>query len=321
MNAKLIPNTIVATTLAIAPALAAAPQPVDVLAIYTIDADTEELRRYAFNDDSILTIGRVQTASGTRFEDLETLAYVPAGDGAGMYSVPTRNPSEGRLIRIDPLTATATVVNTTPVVTPPTSGGRKVTGMCSAYDSLAGEWYLIAASSVRATSSTTAIETRELVRINPVTGVSTIIATQADLGNGLRFEGLGIDANGILWAVSRTHFFRLPRNTVTGKYSVQVIGNTGGDKTESLEIAFGDLQPSINVPGVDPTWTTNGVFFVADEQRGPSGQFGILNPATGQFVEYLVGGVPSNLLVMDVEGMVILTLSQDPLYGRLITFD
>ena len=158
-------------------------------------------------------------------------------------------------------------------------------------------------------------ETRELIRIDPLVGTSTIVATQAQLGDGRRFEGLGIDSNGDLWAVGRQWFYRIHQDA---GYWVEEIGPTGLDKAEAFEIGFGDAQPSITVPGVDPSWTTTGVFFVADEKTG---MFGVLNPANGSFVEYQVGGGPSTLTTKDAEGLILLTFGHDPAYGSLVTFD
>jgi hypothetical protein len=310
VSSKLISKSIVVTVLAITPPLAAAPQSSDVLAAYAIDSDTFELVRYSFAGDSFLSIGPVRTASGVVVKDCESLGYVPPGAGFGMYSVPTAAPYKNQLIRIDPLTAEATVVG--PVAVPV---GRKITGMLSAYDSVAKVWYLLAASSEDKASGQDQIETRELVRFNPLTGASTIVATQAQLGNGRRFEGLGMDSNGDIYATGRTRFYRIHQEA---GYWVQELGITGLDKAETFEVAFGDAQPPLSVPGVNQSWTTHGVFFVADEQLQ---KFGVLNPANGAFAEYLVSGLPSTFVTKDAEGMVLLTLSNDPLYGMFIAFD
>ncbi len=313
MRARLIQKSIVAAALACTSALAtAAPQQIDVVAAYAIDSDTFELVRYSFAENSFIRIGVVRTAAGVVVKDCESLGYVPQEGGAafGFYSVPTAAPFRGQLVRIDPMTVTATVVG--PVVVP---AGRKITGMCTIYDPVAGQWYLLAASSEDQTSSRTAIETRQLVRFNPLTGASTTVATQAQLGNGLRFEGLGIDDRGDLYATSRTRFFRIHQEA---GYWVQDLGVTGLDKAETFEIAFGDMKPSVEVPGVNPSWTNRGVFFVADEQLQ---KFGVLNPNNGAFTEYLVDGVPSTFVTKDAEGMVLLTLTNDPLYGMFITHD
>ncbi len=309
MLAKKI-SAIVVTVLAITPSVAAAPQSSDVLAAYAIDSDTFELVRYSFADNSFLSMGAVRTASGVAIRDCESLGYVPPGNGFGMYSVPTAAPYKGQLVRIDPISAQATVVG--PVVVPV---GRKITAMLSAYDSGTKAWYLLAASSEDRASGRDQIETRELLRFNPLTGAATTVATQAMLGNGRRFEGLGMDSKGDIYATGRTRFYRIRQDA---GYSVQEIGVTGLDKAETFEIAFGDAAPPLSVPGVNQSWTTQGVFFVADEQLQ---KFGVLNPNTGAFAEYLVNGVPSTFITKDAEGMVLLTLSKDPLYGMYITFD
>ncbi len=310
MPAKLTSRSIVATVLAITPSLAAAPQSSDVLAAYAIDSDTFELVRYSFADDSFLSMGAVRTSSGVAIKDCESLGYVPPGAGFGMYSVPTAAPYQGQLVRINPLTAEATVVG--PVVVPV---GRKITGMLSAYDSGAKAWYLLAASSEDKASGIDQIETRELLRLNPLTGASTTVATQAQLGDGRRFEGLGMDAKGDVYAASRTRFYRIHQEA---GYWVEELGITGLDKAETFEVAFGDTAPPLSVPGVNASWATHGVFFVADEKLQ---KFGVLNPDNGAFVEYLVDGVPSTFVTKDAEGMVLLTLTNDPLYGMYITFD
>jgi hypothetical protein len=322
MRAKRIGPSIATAALAFTPALAfAGSQTTDVLCAYFIDADSEELTRYAFVDDTFTTVGVVKTASGTQLQDMESLAWVPAGPGKGMYAVPTKNPFENQVVRIDPITAVATPFATKIIPSDSTDGpnDRKITGMASYRDPVLNKWFVLAASSEDRTSSQTASESRELVRIDPEAGTATILATQAQLGNGLRLEGLGIDANGDVWAVSRTHLFRIHQEA---GYWVEDMGaTTGGDKTEAFEIAFGDSDPGLNIPGVPASWVQDGVFFIADEQMGSSGKFGVMNPATAQFVELQVNGSPSSIIGRDPEGMVILTLSQDPLYGMYITSD
>ncbi|MEE8146993.1 MAG: hypothetical protein V3T24_05270, partial [Longimicrobiales bacterium] len=241
----------------------------------------------------------------------ESLAYIGPGPAKAAYTIPTRTATFARqLVKIDMLTLEATVF--APIVCPV---GRKITGMCSAYDSVTGEWYLLAASSEDITSDPDRVETRVLLRIDPLTGVSTIVASQAQLGDGRRFEGLGIDSNGDLWATARQWFYRIHQEA---GYWVDEIGPTGLDKAEAFEVAFGYSGPSISVPGVDPSWTTTGVFFVVDEQGQ---KFGVINPATGEFKEWQISGTTSTFITQDAEGLILVTLSRDPLYGSLITFD
>ena len=296
---------------------------IEEVATYSIDADTYELVRYSFATNEFTVVGVVETASGDVVADCESLGFVPSGVAKGLYAVSTRDAYAGHLVKIDPLTAVAEVF--APKVVPGNGGGevsnnwdgssRKVTGMVAYYDTGDDEWYLLAASSEDRKSSKTRIETRELIRIDPRDGTSTMVATQAMLGDGLRFESLGMDAKRDLYATSRTHFFRIHQEA---GFWVEEIGATGLDKAEALEVAFGDYQPSITIPGVDPSWTEYGVFFAACEKTQ---MFGVLNPADGSFVEYLVDGSPSTFIMKDAEGLVVVTLRRDPLYGSIVGFD
>lgn len=293
-------------------AAAAPPQEttIDDVVTYTIDSDTFELLRYAFETEEFAAVGVVATVSGEVIEDCESLAYVPDGPDKGVYSAPTKGPYARHIVKIDPLTAIATVFLATAV-----PANRKVTGMVSYWDGGDGQWYVLAASSEALASDPDRSESRVLIRIDPKDGTSAIVATKAMLGDGRRFEGLAIDARGYLYAISRTHFYRIHHEA---GYWVEDFGETGLDKAEAFEIAFGDFQYSITIPGVDPSWTQYGVFFVASEQPQ---QFGVLNPADGSFAEYLVGGSPSTFVTKDAEGLIVVTVRHDPLFGVLRGFD
>lgn len=307
-------TTCLLTAGALAGAVRAAGSPeetaINEVAAYTIDSDTYELLRYSFATDDFTAVGVVETASGDVIKDCESLGYIPSGPHKGVYSAPTNGAYSRHLVKIDPLTAVATSYNATLV-----SASRKITGMVPYYDAGAGEWLLLAASSEDRASDPDSSESRILVRIDPADGTSTIVATKAMLDDGRRFEGLAIDARGYLYATSRTHFFRIHHEA---GFWVEELGETGLDKAEAFEIAFGDYQNSITIPGVDPSWTQHGVFFVACERTQ---QFGVLNPTDGSFQEYLVGGSPSNFITKDAEGLILLTLRHDPLYGSLVGFD
>jgi hypothetical protein len=292
--------------------LAAGPEETEIreIATYSIDSDTFELVRYSFAQNEFTVVGTVETADGTTVTDCESLAFVPAGDGKGLYSVSTKGDLERHLVKIDPLTAVAEVFLPTVV-----ESVRKITGMVVSYDTGAGDWYILAASSENRKSDKTRLETRELIRIDPRDGTSTMVATKAQLGDGLRFEGLGLDSRGYLYATSRTHFFRIHHEA---GFWVEELGATGLDKAEAFEIAFGDDQASITIPGVDPNWTEYGVFIAACENTQ---QFGVLNPADGSFKEFRVDGWPSNFVMKDAEGLVVVTRRRDPLYGSIVGFD
>jgi hypothetical protein len=291
---------------------------IDIVATYSIDADTFELVRYSFDTDDFRVIGVVETESDETVVDCESLAFVPHGMSKGIYAVPTKDPFKGRLVKIDPLTATATPF--LPVVVPSSGddwgGGRKVTGMTPYYDDVDEQWYLLAASSEDRKSDPDRIESRVLIQINPESGTSSIVATKHMLGAGIRFESLGFDAKGDLYATSRKHFLRIHQEA---GYWVEDLGPTGLNKAEAFEVAFGDRQAGITIPGINPSWTQNGVFFAACENTQ---MFGVINPATGQFQEYLVeGSLKSAFVMKDAEGLIFVTLSSDPLYGSMFGFD
>ena len=283
---------------------------IDEVVTYTIDSDTYELLRYSFDLDEFTPVGVVETSSGDVVEDCESLVYIPAGPSKGVYSAPTAGTHARHVVKIAPLTAVATVFNANAV-----PASRKITGMVPYYDAGKDEWLILAASSEDRASDPDRVESRVLIRIDPVDGTSTIVATKAMLGDGRRFESLAIDARGYLFATSRTHFYRIHHEA---GFWVEEIGATGLDKAEAFEIAFGDFQNSITIPGVDPSWTQHGVFLVACEMTQ---QFGVLNPADGSFTEYLVNGSPSTFITNDAEGLIVLTLRHDPLYGSLVGFD
>ena len=160
MTTTIIPAVLGVAALASVAAQAAPPDTdINAIAAYAIDGDTFELLRYAFVTDTFTSVGVVQTASGTTIKDCESLSYIGPSPAMGLYSVPTKSSFENRLIRIDPLTAEATVFG--PPVVP---SSRKVTGMVRYYNAGDGQWYLLAASSEDLTSDPDRSETRELIR-------------------------------------------------------------------------------------------------------------------------------------------------------------
>jgi hypothetical protein len=239
---------------------------------------------------------------------MEGLSYVPSGPSKGLYTVPTKGDFMRHLVHIDPLTGTATEFG--PVVVP---SDRKVTGMIADYDAGSDTWSLLAAVGDNVKSDPDRVEERDLIRINPQDGTSTLVDALTD---GRRFEGLARDSLGQLYAVSRTHFYRIDESA--GSYTVVDLGTTGLDKAEALEFAMGRAQPPVEVPGVGAGWTKNGALFVFDDN---SGMFGVLNPVDGSFKEYLVNGSPSTFATDDAEGMILIPLFDDPLFGTVEGFD
>ncbi|MHC4415635.1 MAG: NHL repeat-containing protein [Planctomycetota bacterium] len=278
------------------------------IVLYAIDSDTNELLRYSFSTDSIFSMGAVRTSSGTPLSDMEALSYVASGPYKGLYVVPTAGGLARYLVHIDPLTGVATP--SASVVVP---AGRKLTGMIADYDSGSQTWSLLACEGDDVKSDPDRIEARRLIRIDPQTGVSVAVATLTD---GRRFEGLARDSEGQLYAVSRTHFYRVDEDA--GAYTVVDLGVTGLNKAEALEFAMGHAQPPVDVPGVGNGWTKFGTLFVFDDKTS---RFGVLNPSDGSFVEYLVNGSPSTFATDDAEGMILVTLFDDPLFGTVEGFD
>ena len=78
---------------------------------------------------------------------------------------------------------------------------------------------------------------------------------------------------------------------------------------ESLEYAFGDNAPQIDIPGIPSSWTADGALIGFDDS-GDSVM--IIDPATGNTRAY-----PCSFATVDCEGLVVLTKLTDP-YGRVV---
>jgi len=268
---------------------------IDEIVMYAIESsDPARLMRYFFLSDTFTPIGEVWTTEGQPVYDVEALSFVPQGPYKGLYGVATDGPTEQYLTRIDPLTAEAFKYGSN-------IGGKAVTGMISDYDFVTGEWYLLASG-----------EGKKLRRIDPATGNASTVCNV-----GHAFEGLARNSEGVLYANTENRLYRLDPDGGNTYTAVQ-IGSTGLGKAESLEFAFGNSAPQITMDGVDESWTTYGVLFVFDDDTD---QFGVLNPNTGQFKQYLVDGWPSTFSNQDAEGMIFVTTLNDPLYGSIDGFD
>jgi hypothetical protein len=273
---------------------------IDDIVMYAVASSrTARLMRYFFLSDTFTPIGEVWTTDGEPVYDVEALSYVPQGPYKGLYGVATDGPTEQYLTRIDPLTAVAFKYGSN-------LGGSHITGMIGDYDEGTGEWYLLGSD-----------QGGKLRRVDPATGNAAVVCSV-----GYDFEGLARNSEGVLYANTRTKLYRL--DLVVGEegmgdqYDAVQIGSTGLDKAESLEFAFGNSQPEVKMDGVNESWTTNGVLFVFDDDTN---NFGILNPNTGQFKEYLVDGWPCAFSNEDAEGMIFVTTINDPLYGSIDGFD
>jgi hypothetical protein len=268
---------------------------IDEIVMYAIESSSPaRLMRYFFLSDTFTPIGEVWTTEGEPVYDVEALSWVPQGPYKGLYGVATDGPTEQYLTRVDPLTAEAIKYGSN-------LGGASITGMIADYDFDTGEWYLLGSD-----------KGGKLRRVNPANGNAETLCSV-----GHDFEGLARNSAGVLYANTRTALYRLdPAEGM--QYDAVKIGSTGLDKAESLEFAFGNAAPPVEIPGVDQSWSQFGVLFVFDDDTD---MFGILNPNTGQFKQYLVDGKPSAFSNQDAEGMIFVTTVNDPLYGSIDGFD
>lgn len=265
------------------------------IVMYAVESSSPaRLMRYFFLSDTFVPIGEVWTTTGVAVDDVEALSYVASGPYKGLYGIATNGATEQHLTRIDPLTAKATLYGSN-------IGGQKITGMISDYDYDLGEWSLLASDNGG-----------KLRRVNVADGNATTVANI-----GVHLEGLARNSAGVIYGNSTTRLYRV--DPAAGNQFVAVeIGSLGLSKAESLEFAIGNDQPPVDIPGVDPSWTTYGALFVFDD---PTNKFGIVNPNTAQFVEYTVNGSPSSFCNEDAEGMIFVTTANDPLYGSIDGFD
>jgi hypothetical protein len=250
------------------------------IVIYGIDGDTNQLLRYTFETDTFTIIGVVQTAGGDVVDNTEALTWVPSGPAKGMYCIPRDGDLSGKLLRINPLDATAEVVAD--------CAWDDITAM--ACMQVGPSWAILAWDRNDDT----------LVAIDPLTGMAT-----SAFSISREFEGFALGPDGTLYANTDTELFTI--DLVAG--TAQSVGPTGTDKMESLEYAFGDYAPKIDVPGVPAAWTADGVLIGFDD-AGDSVR--IINPATGATVKY-----PCSFATVDCEGLVVLTKLMDP-YGCVV---
>jgi hypothetical protein len=268
---------------------------IDEIVMYAVESsDPARLMRYFFLSDTFTLVGEVWTTEGEPVYDVEALSYVPQGPYKGLYGVATDGPTEQYLTRIDPLTASAFKYGSN-------LGGAHITGMIGDYDFDTGEWYLLGTD-----------QGKKLRRIDPATGNASTICNVTQ-----KFEGLARNSEGVLYANTDSRLYRLDPGE-GNQYNAVEIGSMGLSKAESLEFAFGNAAPQITMDGVNESWTTYGVLFVFDDDTD---KFGVLNPNTGQFKQYLVDGFPSTFSNQDAEGMIFVTTINDPLYGSIDGFD
>ncbi len=260
--------------------------------MYAVDDDTDELVRYSFNEDEYVVIGEVVDDSGNLVDEIESLGYIPSGPHRGLYGVTNFDGDlQTRLVKIDVFTGSTTVY-------PTVTGFGNVEGMVAVRATGTNEWTLYATH--RSATPQGGGGTKNLLRIDPATGLGSVV-----MNMGQRFEALAQGPDGTLFGARGNKLWTIDPEAGT----VLLIGQHGFADVEAMEFASGDYAPSVNVPGVPPEWTANGVLFgFSDAQNAVI----IINPATGQAVEW-----PCAVNTTDCEGMVMLTIMSDP-YGPIV---
>lgn len=261
--------------------------------MYGIDGDTRTLLRYVFGADDFKEIGTVTNQWGEPMDDFESLAYVPEGPMRGFYTSVNSGPYERRLIRVNGLDATATVY---PVAT----GPGYIRGMV-AYEPEPDAWAILAVTTRGGAT------VRELVSIDPATGVATFVMTL-----GRVYEGIALDAEGTLFGVvhdppNASELWIVDPDPADGVWGPEsLIGSHPWPRVEALEFAFGDATPPLEgLPPPAHTWdASRGVLFGFSDNADA---LVVLNAETGQAVEH-----ETAFATVDCEGLVFLTRLRDP---------
>ena len=263
--------------------VAASGTEVEELVMYGIDSTTDHLLRYSFETDTFTDMGIPMTAGGVPVRDCESLAWIPSGPGTGMYTSPRAGDMEGKLVQINPLDASVEVVSDL-------NPWKDINAMVTVR--VGTDWFIFAHD----------FNDEDFVVINPVDGSITLDFTIS----GIEFEGLAQGPDGTIYA-----------NTDTALYTIDVstgvetlIGSTPTNKMESLEYAFGDGAPQINIPGIPAAWTADGALIGFDD----GGELMIIDPASGAAQEYV-----GSFTTLDCEGLVFLTQLTDP-YGKIVVY-
>jgi hypothetical protein len=265
---------------------------VEEVVMYGIDADTYELLRYTFDNDEYVRIGKVVDETGKVVEDVEALAYIPAGPHKGFYGGANYYEDKpSRLVRINALDATAETL-------PAEVGYEKVEGLVPVQNPITGEWRLLA--STQNTSTDDGDHT--LIWIDPATGAGSLI-----MDTNENYDGLTLAPDGTLYGVTRD----------SDLYTIDPVAGTetllgvlsGFGAPEALEWAYGDDAAKIDVPGVPSDWTKNGVLFSFSDDDDA---LLILDPKTGDAVEYTC-----SFQTIDCEGLVFSTQFRDA-HGAIV---
>jgi hypothetical protein len=199
-----------------------------------------------------------------------------------MYTSPRgASPLEGLLVRIDALTG---ICETVSDLRP----WKDINAMVTIR--VGSDWFIFAHD----------FNDEDFVIINPVDG---LIGFAFNI-SGIEFEGLAQGPDGTVYANTDTALYTIDVTTGVETF----IGSLGTSKMESLEYAFGDGAPVINIPGIPAAWTASGALIGFED----GGELMIIDPASGTSLEYV-----GSFSTLDCEGLVFLTQVTDP-YGKIM---
>jgi hypothetical protein len=273
--------------------------PISEVVMYGIDADTWALVRYAFETDTFVSVGIVKDQNGAIVTDCEALTCIPAGPHEGLYAGANfYEATPSRLVKvngIDPGNSYKYPVNV---------GFNKIEGMTAVQD-----WGGIPGWSILAVTKhhNPGDGDHCLLRIDPATGIGTLIMPTNERYDGLALSPPGTPA-GTIYGWARDDGVWII-NPVAGT-ETRLPGNAPFDRVDTLEWAWGDSLPAIDCTPVAPAaWTANGVLFGFDDD---SNALLILDPATGNAVTY-----PCSFTTVDCEGLAFTTQLRDP-YGEIV---
>ena len=250
------------------------------LVMYGVPQESQELFRYVFSSDTYTTIGVVTDRFGREVVDLKGLAYIRSGPNKGIYGASEEDPFMDYLIKIDGLTADATLYSQA-------MGTGKISGMV-AYQS-GGIWYLL-----------TADYNNELYRIDPATGVGTYLCPLKN-----RYQGLAVNSKGLVFATTGSGniwAIDVPARMGGDPSAEWQVGSHGQSGIEALEFALSMDENDAEALGIDEDWVADGLLFTYGQSKGLL----VVNPETGAAVPY-----PSSVPSLDLEGIIFMPETRD----------
>jgi len=141
---------------------------------------------------------------------------------------------------------------------------------------------------------------QSLISINPESGSSKI-----EMEISRRYEGFAADKDGKLFAVSNNELYRLDPFADEEAF----IGAGDFHDIESISWCYGDDSPSIEVPGLDPEYWSDGLLVGFSDYEDA---MVFVHPTQGTTVGY-----QNSMEDLDVEGLIIVTQQSDPTYKIL----